>query len=73
MTTMPATSFHTAVGERLKAARKEAGLTQQAVAEEADISRGTVANVENGAQNVTLGALHRLAQAIGIPVGRLFD
>ena len=60
------------LGNELKAARDELGLTQAALAERVGVSRKTINTVENGVfVPSTLLAL-KLAAALGRPVEALF-
>ena len=60
-------------GEHLRALRKQRGLSQQALADEADISWPTVQRVEAGSQSATLEVLAALAQALNISLKELVD
>lgn len=51
--------------QNLKNIRKELGLTQQQVADKAEINRSVVAKVESGQRNATLNTLMKLAEAMG--------
>ena len=62
-----------AFGEHLRALRKQRGLSQQALADEADISWPTVQRVEAGSQSATLEVLAALAQALKISLTELVD
>lgn len=58
-------------GAHLRALRKQQGLSQQALADEADISWPTVQRVEAGTQSATLEVLAALAQALGLSLSEL--
>jgi transcriptional regulator with XRE-family HTH domain len=60
-----------AVGERIRAARIHANLTQEAVALRAETDRPSVVRIEQGQQSPTLDTLIRLADAIGVPLREL--
>jgi transcriptional regulator with XRE-family HTH domain len=60
-----------AVGDRIRAVRLEANLTQEAVALTAGIDRPSVVRIEQGQQSPTLDTLIRLADAIGVPLADL--
>ena len=62
-----------AFGEHLRVLRKQRGLSQQALADEADISWPTVQRVETGSQSATLEVLAALAQALGLSLRELVD
>ena len=59
------------VGERLRAARQERGLSVGALAEAAHIGKGSLSEIENGVRNPTLGTLYALAGALGVPLATL--
>ena len=52
------------VGDRVRAARVAAGLTQAQLAQAANVDRAYVSDIENGA-NTSLAVLGRLAGALG--------
>jgi transcriptional regulator with XRE-family HTH domain len=51
-------------GSQLRERRKAAGISQDALAEAAGLSRTSVVNIEKGRQGVSLGTLYRLADAL---------
>jgi transcriptional regulator with XRE-family HTH domain len=53
--------------------RVERGLSQQALATKAQISRGYLARLEAAEQDPTLGVLERLAKALGVPMTALLE
>ena len=53
------------IGEAIRAARKERGLSQEALADAAGIDRSHMGKIERGERNVTLLNLLRVAQALG--------
>ena len=59
------------VGERLRAARQERGLSVGALAETAGIGKGSLSEVENGVRNPTLSTLYALAGALELPLSSL--
>jgi transcriptional regulator with XRE-family HTH domain len=59
------------VGDRLRAARRERGLSVGALAEAAHVGKGSLSEIENGARNPTLGTLYALAGALGVPLATL--
>lgn len=66
--------FYAEFGRRLRAARDERGLTQQAVAKSTKLSRASLANIERGRQRILLNTLVDLAMAVGVsPQGLLPD
>jgi antitoxin component HigA of HigAB toxin-antitoxin module len=55
----------------LKAWREHKGLTVQALADAAGVSKPYVSQIEGGKRTGTAATLARLAQALGVPVGAL--
>ncbi|MCW2135155.1 helix-turn-helix transcriptional regulator [Arthrobacter sp. VKM Ac-2550] len=54
------------VGKRIRAARKEAGLTQKDLADLAGTSERTVRAIETGTGNPTLAAVAATANVLGL-------
>ena len=59
------------VAERVKRARKAAGLSQEKLAFEADLDRTYISQVERRKRNVTIVVLARIAAALGTTPDRL--
>jgi transcriptional regulator with XRE-family HTH domain len=60
-------------GERLRALRERAALSQEALAAKAGIHRTYMGGVERGERNVSLKNIIRLAAALGVHPRDLFD
>jgi len=60
-------------GNHLKKLRKTAGLSQQALADDAEISIRTVQRIEKGEFSVTLDIVLALAEGLNIHPKELFD
>jgi transcriptional regulator with XRE-family HTH domain len=60
-------------GKRIRHLRKERGLSQEALAYEAEVDRTYVTDVENGRRNVSVEILERLIKALGISVAEFFN
>jgi DNA-binding XRE family transcriptional regulator/quercetin dioxygenase-like cupin family protein len=58
-------------GERVRATRRERGLSLGALAEAAHVGKGSLSEIENGVRNPTLGTLYALAGALGVPLATL--
>jgi transcriptional regulator with XRE-family HTH domain len=58
---------------KLKRLRTEKGMSQTALAREAAISREYLRLLESGKSDPTVGVLQRLADALGVKVGRLLE
>ena len=61
----------TRFGETLRAARRDAGLTQAALAVRAGLSQQYVARIEAGQINPTLVTIAAIARALGTDMGDL--
>lgn len=59
------------LGEELRKARSESGLTQEKLAFEADLDRTYISQLENDKKSPTLDALFRIADALGMPASEL--
>jgi len=60
-----------ALGARILQQRKERGWSQQELALRAGLDRTYLSGVENGKQNVTLGAVTRVAHALGLTIDEM--
>ena len=58
-------------GRQVRAARSEARLTQQEVAERVGLTRTSVTNIERGIQHISLRQLYLLAAAVGLHPAQL--
>jgi len=53
------------IGERIRAARKAAGLRQSDLASRLHVGQGRISDIETGRHGMTLSTLHRIALALG--------
>jgi transcriptional regulator with XRE-family HTH domain len=60
-----------AFGQHLRQLREARGWSQQALADEANVSKPTVYRIETARYSVTLDVLVSLAQALEIPLAEL--
>lgn len=60
-----------AFGQAIKAARAVAGVSQEELAHLAGIDRSYMSSIERGEQNVGLMSMHRVAEALGLPLSAL--
>jgi len=67
------TSDRLVFGKNLKRARLIRGLSQDALAYEAGLSRTFVSDVERAARNLSIDSMSRLATALNIPLRDLVD
>ena len=56
------------VGTRVRACRKDKGLSQRALSERSGVSSRYIAQLEAGAGNISIGLLQKVASALGISV-----
>lgn len=56
------------IGSRLLEARQNAGLSQEALAKRAKMTRTSYARIEQGLTNVTIDSLVRIANGLGLDV-----
>jgi transcriptional regulator with XRE-family HTH domain len=61
------------LGDKLRAVRKERGLTLQQVAAAAGLSKAFVSQIESGTANPSLASLKRVGNALSIPLASLFE
>jgi len=63
------------IGLNVERHRKLRGFTREGLAEKADESRNTIANIENSAKphSMALGTLFKIADALDIPLKKLFE
>lgn len=64
----PTRSVSEILGENIRAARLNAGLSQEELAEKADLSRNYIGNVERAEYQVTVETLARIAKALKLRV-----
>ena len=62
-----------ALGHRIRALRKAAGLTLDSVAEAAQISASLLSRVERGTAQPSLSTLRTIARALAVPIAALFE
>jgi transcriptional regulator with XRE-family HTH domain len=54
------------IGERIRKARTQAGLSQETLAGNAGMKRASFARIEYGKTNVTIDSLLRIAKGLGL-------
>jgi len=64
---------HPEAGRKVLLARLEAGLSQRALAESADVDQSTIVKVESGQMNIRPMTLAKLARALEIPIEELLE
>ncbi|MGO7548333.1 helix-turn-helix domain-containing protein [Rhizobium leguminosarum] len=68
-----ATKLQRQFGDRLRHFRTAAALSQEEIAHRAGLDRSFVGQVERGERNLSLLNILKIADALGIEAGRLFD
>lgn len=61
------------IGTNIAKARKEAKLTQEQLANEADIDRSYISDIENGKANLSVGMLLTICTVLKIHPKELFN
>ena len=63
---MAASLITSRFGSTLRSLRHRLGISQEALAERADLHRTYIAGIEGGVRNVTLKTIEKLARAAGL-------
>lgn len=58
-------------GEKVRELRKQKGLSQEQLAEKADLHRTYIGMIERAEKNITLINIHKIACALGIDISEL--
>ena len=61
------------VGEKIRACRKQAGLTQEKLAEKSDLHHNFIGEVERGNMEISLTSLLKIAKALQVKVRDLVE
>ena len=61
------------LGEAVRAKRKEAGFSQETLAEKADLSTVFISRIERGVESPSVDNLARVAKALGVRVRDLVE
>ena len=65
--------FLRAFGYAVKKLRESRGLTQEKLAEKADLDRTYLSDIERGSRNPGIKNVAKLAKALGIPTAQLLE
>jgi transcriptional regulator with XRE-family HTH domain len=60
------------VGDAIREARKAAGLSQEKLAEKANLHPNYIGEVERGEKTISVDALLRIAVSLKVPITRFF-
>lgn len=66
-------SIKVKVGQRIKELRNQIGISQEALANKAEIDRTYVTDVENGRRNISIENLEKLVNALEVQFKDFFD
>jgi transcriptional regulator with XRE-family HTH domain len=66
-------SYRRILGEKIRAYRKKAGLTQEKLAERSDLHHNFIGEVERGNLDISLGSLVKIAKAMKVRVRDLVE
>lgn len=61
------------LGKRIRAKRRELGMSQEGLAHEAGLDRSYVGRIERGEHNLTFVSLVRIARAMGCDVAAITE
>lgn len=61
------------LGKRIRHLRLRTGLSQEKLADKAGMDRTYYAGIERGERNPSVTNLAKIAVALGVPIGTLFD
>ena len=62
-----------AIGARIRSLRIDKGLSQEDLANEADVPLSQIGRIERGENNPTISTLYVISEALGIDLKRLLD
>ncbi|MDN6657393.1 MAG: helix-turn-helix transcriptional regulator [Staphylococcus simulans] len=60
-------------GQNIKQIRKQRNLTQKQLADQIEISRSYLSDIENGRKNLSIKTVKKLADSLGLSVTDLFN
>lgn len=60
-------------GQNIKQIRKQRNLTQKQLADQIEISRSYLSDIENGRKNLSIKTVKKLANSLGLSVTDLFN
>jgi transcriptional regulator with XRE-family HTH domain len=61
------------IGTRLRALRKQRGMTLEQVASDAGLTRGFLSHLERGGTSASIGSLYRICDSLGVEIAVLFE
>lgn len=67
-----APKYRRLLGEKIRLYRRLSRLTQEKLAEKADLASTYISDIEGGRENISLDALYRIAESMGVGLEDLF-
>ena len=64
--------YRVILGKEIRVRRKRAGLTQEKLAERAQMHPNYLGRVERGEETASVEALRKIADGVGVPISDLF-
>ncbi len=61
------------LGLKISSMRKKMNMTQEDLSEYSDLSQNFISQIETGKKSASVVTLHKVAQAMGLPMSRFFD
>ena len=62
-----------ALGKRIRFLRNEIGISQEELADRAEIARTYITSVECGRRNISIVNIEKIAKSLGITLAKFFD
>jgi transcriptional regulator with XRE-family HTH domain len=60
-------------GSKIRSERTSKNLSQEELADKAGLDRTYISGIERGLRNPSLKNIHKIANALGVKTGKLFD
>lgn len=70
---MPHSDPQPTLGDAVRALRKRAGLSQEALAERSELNPSEVSRIESGLTDPAWGDVRRIAKGLGVPLEELAE
>jgi transcriptional regulator with XRE-family HTH domain len=64
---------HQRLAKNMRRWRAERGMSQETLGFEAELHRTYISDVERGNRNPSIGAIEKIAKALGVSCGQLLD
>lgn len=61
------------LGKRIKFLRNQMGISQEELADKAEIDRTYITSVECGKRNISIVNIEKISKALGVSLSKLFD